>query len=751
MPTPTERAPLAYDIASLADVRALFDSDVCVAADVSLGAWRGHQVATELCTQLGVEPPQPTWPSLTGREMFLSCAELIGAGIDAEARGDAATLTAIAAAERVAAAVKSRRRTTLLVLAPRFGLALEREDRLFVDVLRDRLEAPERFVVASAEAAPAPPNDGDVPPSLTALVPGVVEPGLAVASDIEGLAAMRLVNGSLLVAPEARRDPATVARLDYDRLAVAVRSCGWLRAYAHYHGNNVFVDVPHMLGEGWQRFAEGGVGIALRLMERAATCADTKLERALADAASQGIRIAAQRVVEVAAEPTPAPTIPDDLRAFLLFARCYGLVMTGQVDRARPALIEAQALLDGPQHVLERMYLMNVAALALLKAGDHEGALDLEIEVASRIRKLRQVDWRLRYVNAVNIARLHRLRGELDESSRSYDAAFSTTFGSRSESDAIYTNFCLARLEQERGRRREAFIRWLRAALHWSASCTPDALAPRVARALTGRASLSRQGLVEEVSDALACALSESAAATGSPRLAAAVACRSDAEPHFVRADGVEKARLQQALHALGSPGWGILMVGGPGGSFEPRPSASLRLRRLVFELLVELAGVPELRDASAIVVDDRCGQEIPGAVHELTESALRMGATGLSWSGTRCALHAPARSQLEKSLEVVLGPAVENFSHTPSGVTVRFKRTLSAHKLPPQDGPLLDAARSRPSVRELAVLVERPVGPVLERLRLLESAHIVYLTCSEESCTKAGIWLPSRATSKAN
>ena len=749
-----------------------------LAADVSLRAWRGHQVATELCGQLGLEPPHQAWPSTAAPHGKLSYADLVGRGIDAEARGDEAALTALDAADRVVAAIGSGSSCTVVVVAPRYGLAWEPEDLLFIRLLARRLEpttgqlalvyadSPESSEEFSVDLSVEwvnrrvlrSPSPSVAVPGLIALIPGIVDRGveIAIAAADPGragrIASLPLPGGRFLVAPECRCHPRSVSRLDYDRLGAALPDTAWLRAYAQCLGNNAFVDAAFLTTQAWRRFAEGGGGIALRLLERAADCARDTAERAVAQFQAQGIRIAMKRSAEIVGMPDPSPAVPPELRAFLLLAKGYGLVMTGEVDRAQAPLTEAQALLEGHEDDREYLYLLNIAALGRLKSGDPEGALAIEREIATRTKSSPRPDWRLGYVNSVNIARLSRRLGDLETARDSYSEAFATTLGSRSESEAVYTNFCLARVEAERGQHHEAFLCWLRAALHWASARAPEALGRRVTAALLGESPTSPHSCVEDVSEALASSLEAAAREARLPVIGGADRfLRGDVRPvAFVRADAPRVSCAPQPLAALGKTGWGVLVAPELDGVTAAEPEATRRLRAVVAELLGGLTGASGLFESGTVIVDDRLGQEIAASPYELVETALRLRGTTLSFEpGGRLELDEQTRARLESGLHVRLGGAVDIVAETGSGITVSFKRGLDDVRLPVEHAPILRVLEDQPPVGELAArlgMVKRGASGLLSRLRLLEAARIVYLSCSEETFTTVGISWPSRA-----
>jgi len=106
-----------------------------LAADLTLGSWRSHQVARDMAAQLGFEATPQQVP--LGIDAASSYADFIGWAIDREAEGALDLHHSLCAARAVAAAATKTGTALVLILLPRFGLACERGDWAFV---RDLLE-----------------------------------------------------------------------------------------------------------------------------------------------------------------------------------------------------------------------------------------------------------------------------------------------------------------------------------------------------------------------------------------------------------------------------------------------------------------------------------------------------------------------------------------------------------------------------------------------------------------------------------
>ena len=256
--------------------------------------------------------------------------------------------------------------------------------------------------------------------------------------------------------PEQRRAPRRVLRLEYDLARLARRAFGRLaRGLRARLREQPLRRAARARGRGVGRGSvEGGVGVALRLLERAAECAGSPAQRALFHAQIQGARIAALRFEDAAAGPEPPASAPPALRGFLFQAKGWRLVMGSAAAEADAYLARARELLDDAGPVRERLYLLNISALARLKVGD-AGALSLERRIEARLAALP--------AQPVITPQVHQ-RGEpsaapppdglVGRGRAVLRARLRDHAGARSESDAVYENVCAAMVKAQRGTRR---------------------------------------------------------------------------------------------------------------------------------------------------------------------------------------------------------------------------------------------------------------------------------------------------------
>jgi hypothetical protein len=442
------------------------------------------------------------------------------------------------------------------------------------------------------------------------------------------------------------------------------------------------------------------------LMERAVGCAQTLIQRGILCSQAQAMRIGLQRFAEAAAEPDPSPALPLTLSGSLCQSKGWGLVMGETPALANRYFRRAQEALASYYGAgREYLYLLNISALGRLEAGDLDGAFLLEKEIEARAAAQPEDDWHLQYINAINLARVCRRLGDNLQAEHYYQRAFATTLGVRSESDRIYTNVCLAQMHTRQGRHSAAFFAWLRVSLHWAASSAPEALAPRVVKALLGKTPPVTNEIVESVSAELFALLRDAAGRSEIAVLTAAVPdvhYDSSSPPVFVHSGEITDQKAFAALAgAVGGPGWSVFYAT-LGVRRQFTGDNFCRLQTLVHELLCLLGPQDVLTKAHTLVVDDQYGREIPGSKHELLAACLRLGVPQFIFAGETFHYDTADYRQLEEQLRVSVGPAVAWVDRHGEGATVNFKRYLAPKLLSVEESHIVSLLETSLSLREL-------------------------------------------------
>jgi tetratricopeptide (TPR) repeat protein len=726
-----------------------------VVADLSVGAWRGHQVAREFCAQLAVKPLVAEFLAAEtmnrDQDIEIAYADVIGKFIDAEASGDRATITSLHYARQIRDVAQGATPRVFMVVIPRYGMPWEPENVLFIRLFAQALKSTRSTLalIATGEGDPEVPVDWTIAWSggaqtsrtntgddIVGLIPGVIAPDLADMFHATGLPGREnlipLANGHWLVPFERRRPPTAVPRLDFDRLGTLARSHGWLDAYAQYYGNKMYVDPWFLYAQAQQRFAEGGTGITLRLMERALAQVRVGLEWGILQAYAQGLRVASFRFADAAGIADPPTTLPADLHCFLLQCKGWGLVMIDELAHAEECFRRARELTDPESRDRrEYLYLLNISALCRMKAGELEIALGLELEIEERRKRLSPPDRRLQYVNAINIARLYRRRGQPEKAERYFRDAFATTLGARTESDAVHANVILARLSTASGKHAQAFIYWMRAGLHWAASDVPEAVGGRIVRHIIAGAPEGGASVPEAVAASLSACILSAAADSGLAevlRVLPGLVLDTGCAPTFVRAESARRtlphATIDSAVLSAG------LSVFAMREAIEPHTNGehSMRLRILLYTLLEMLAPPGFLTAIRTIVVDDSLGREMAATPEELVAACVRLDVRHVAIEGDVRSFTVDDCAKIERCLRVHVGCAVESVVFRDGCAEVSFKRYFSPTSLTVEESRLLTFVENGPTVDEIIQRCGETASQddVLQMLRRLEQKRVL-------------------------
>jgi tetratricopeptide (TPR) repeat protein len=712
----------------------------CAIADLSLGGWRPqaayHEFAAQLALPVAAASTRASFAATPHRDA-LAYADEIGASIDLECLGDRTIISALDAAGRIVAAAPSCRFETFLVLAPRRGHPWGSDNLHFIRFLLQGLKGSGRRVVLASA-------DGDHLSSAAGLAVRWLDPGAAGASaeplpagtapliglfpgliDADVFAALErlepappeshvvLASGQILVAPEYRfTDLAGDGKID--RLASAAIPADWVRAYAQCFAGPAAVDATFLGSHASSLYAAGSYDLAVKQFRRALTCCADASARAQIQGQLQGALIALLRFAEIADTPEPDADGSPLLRGLFHQGRGWACAMLNDAERARADLGRARQLLRPLLGVREYLYLMNISALADLKAGKRDQALAAELEIERALDQLARQDWHLRYINCINLARLHKSSGESEAAGRYYDRAFATSWGTRSAYDCIYENAIRARLCAQQANAGAAFMHWLRAALHWVSNAVPEALPIRTTASFLGRVAAGAD-LVEGVSAVLMRELNQAlAAGPGAPPPVTA----APMPPTFIRASQIGDAELFASARLIGQDGWSVIasaietreQFGGP---------AFRALRDLLAGLIAVAAG--ERVAVRTVIIDDILHMEMPSTLAQALDACARMRCEHVTFNGVKMVLSDTQRNDAQRHAYVRPASGLDDVTERERQTVVTFKRYLSPRLLQGDEAKILRSVGEGASVDDIAARCEKPALDVLRFARKLE------------------------------
>lgn len=666
-------------------------------ADARLGGWTPHSVATQWLGQIIGQDVTLTndAPPLAS---LMSLGDAMCAGIDEEGKGNRALLSAFSSARQLAK-ILGRRPHELILLTPPDGFSLLAETALLLGYLKELVKNVRVTMVATQptssqiECAGIDEGGGRAVArvirarSLAAAIPTVISPRTAAMFDeAEKSDLLFFHNGWAVARPEGRRDdPWLFSQADIVRLGQIGLSS--LRGFATYYSQPDACHAWQRCVEGWRLCHAGPRELAPLLMDQAVDSATTPGERDPLRAQRQALRIATSSYPAAAAESSPAPYTDKATASFIEESIGWGLVMTGQPIAAREALQRALALCSADPPGRAELLLMNIAALAELRAGDPSGAMMLEKRIEQRLAEIPDAE-ELRFVNSINQARLYRYQRDFDQAETYYERAFATTQGGRTETDHVNVELCRARLEMARGDEPAAFIHWVRAAIQWCSNDCPEALNWRVQmlvidskRRISVSSHTEAQLLVEDLAEGFLGQLRS---------LAATVGIAVDGDPRqalpFYASDAVS---LRSPPRALGGAGWSVLAA-----DVDERPRAwgpAFNALQAWLTAFIRRDVAPGIENC--FLVDRRDGADMPTNLMTTLASAVDHGAAAINFDSWHVAINPVWASHAQLARSLVLNPFV---AHVDGKTTaVRFRRYAPPFAPSSSQRELIAGARS--------------------------------------------------------
>lgn len=675
-------------------------------ADARFGTWTPHSIATQWIGQIvgqdiALKNDAPPIASL------MSLGDAMCAGIDEEGKGNRALLSAFGTARQLATLL-ARRPCGLILLAPVMGFDWLADATLFLGYLEEMV--PETRVTILTGESPVPCERGDeagaaaqdspVPRairanSLAAAIPSAMSPRtVSLFGEAEKRDLLILENGWAIAAPESRGGDAWLfSAADIARLGPL--GLGALRGFATYYSASETCGAWQCCVDAWRICHAGPRELAPMLMDQAVERAAAGGERETLRAQRQALRIATSNYPVAAAELPPEPQADPATAGFIEQTRGWGLVMIGQPAAAHAALRRALALRPVGPPARADLLLMNIAALAELRAGYPDEAMALEKQIELGLESIPGAE-ELRFVNSINQARLYRYQQDFDRARTYYEHAFTTTKGGRTETDHVNVELCLARLEMARGDNPAAFLHWVRAAMQWCANACPEALNWRVQMlvidkgwqiALTNHADA--QALVERLAGGFLNQLQQ---------LAAALDLAVDVDPNhafpFFVSDAV---RVQARPRALGGAGWSVLAATVDD---APRPSGA-RLRALWAWLTAFIHRTVLGAAGNCFLIDRRDGSDMPTDWEAVLASAVDHDAAAIDFDGRHAMIDASWAADAQQRRALGLNPFVARIEEDGERPLVHFRRYANAFTPSPSQHELIVAAQRGVSLGE--------------------------------------------------
>jgi tetratricopeptide (TPR) repeat protein len=687
--------------------------------DLSLGAWRPREAARQLAAQANLTLPAGPAPAANSNATW---AAIVGANIDNEARGPTQVHVANADAALLHTALHDGKAACVLVVwLPLFD-DLPDDNGWFLRLLGARLKASGGRLVLARRT----PGVGALP-GAACLEPHLFSAPAAAAHFYQ------LRGGQFLCCPSQR--PAAwppPSPSCFDQMASRPETPAWLRAYAACYGSSYFVQSEALSDHAWSCHAEGAMPLAMLLLQRARVCARDPVQRATILARIQGIRIASQQFADAAQEAAPAPNLPVPLRQFLRQTIGWARIMNGDTE-GLAAYFDKPA--SDPVAGREQLYAMNIHALGLARSGQSSEALDMELRIEQARRDNAIDDARLAYINHLNIARLYKLRGQLDEAERHYEAAFATNYGVRAHAESAHAGWIRASMARATGRPQNAGAWLMHAVLHWLVDPLPEAVPIRLAQAVLG----ARLPPEDERPDAMSAAMLRALLKAVDDGELACAAAGAGPAPGFVS--------MTPGLAVSHYFGWPGCSVGWRGVQPPPGPErdrAHAALAALAGQVLAGAAGTPGT--GGSVVVDDQGGRDLPRARGELLALALARGATACTWQGEQVGIGSACAQTLQRKLALRRSAALAALEQADGGLwQLRYLRHGRVHQLGTSSALLIGRLE-----REGQLCIDALNDTDIQTDNSWSDAWAsgaVDLSLSEQACIQAGISWHTNAT----
>ncbi|MBD3628758.1 hypothetical protein [Cyclobacterium sp.] len=696
----------------------------CVFSDLSLGAWKGHWVVHEICSQLAIERYDYLQPLIGVDSQGEEYASIISRLIDNESTGDQNFIIAYESCKRIISELVKQHIKCVVIISPLPGYSWERENIEFIQLLSEGLKTTScKVVLLNFGDASFPlgwqvtydfPRTDQRSPTGSFPIPGLIEGQLA--SKLQELippSSLILSRSHVVIAPSERKKETSNRSLFISRLK-PIDDASHLRVYFEIQELTNDREIGFLQWEAARRFSEGGYAIALRILEAIRKKIPDKLKLASVVSQIQNIRIALMYFSEAANEAAPQEDLPNEYKASLYQSKAWGLVMTNRAPEAEPFFELAREHLSETDYPRVYLYLLNISALNKLKNGDVDAAFEFEREIENKLAQQKDIDWHILYINSINQARLYKKIKEFELAQTYYLKAFEVNNSLRVESDLLYFNFCFAQLEELKGNNNRAFIFWLRSSLHWLSNEHPEALAPRVAQAILGSGLSSNVVSVASISIQLKNALLS--------------ICRKmnlffeAFEPNgMITFSRIERAGEHPEM-ALGTAGLGIMASSKVVRSVYNGPEY-ISLKGLTHSILCTL--LPELKNYKTVYTDSQFGNELPVSSQELLSSCIRYQVSRIIFGEKK--YHFTEKEQFEflLSSKVRICQAIASVKRGENKLIVYFKRYRRPLTLTKTEKTILENIHLYSNVRSIYEAFNKDEF-LLEVLRQMEEKRLI-------------------------
>lgn len=359
----------------------------------------------------------------------------------------------------------------------------------------------------------------------------------------------------------------------------------------------------------------------------------------------------------------------------LYFIKAYSATLSRQLDIAETYFAKCHVHADLPMTDETSLYRLNLYALFLVLKQDIATAYALEMKIQNFIEKNAIDIVGLKYVNFINIARLHKKLQQFDTALAYYEKAYNEiNEGGYTPSDYIYYNLNLGSLYEAAQQPKKAISFWMKAALYWLTSKNPYALAwrPRLIlcreKMLDILAPLSR----DKVHQFFYEKLSELVIQTEMDL--------TDAVPemfHFVLEEG--EVCQKESCYVTDS----IILYGSQNRILSAKQSftdSELKLRQLLSTLLKKVLNITD--NQRTLIIDVKHENNYPQSSGACAALAMLLDCKECYYKGERVFYDMHHFDQTLTVIQVALSKVISAISSTAEGLQLTYKRSFLNKKL---------------------------------------------------------------------
>ncbi|MBY0481558.1 MAG: hypothetical protein K2Q21_09390 [Chitinophagaceae bacterium] len=751
----------SYLCNSLLDVANIFNENEFpkdfVFADLSMGVWKANQVAKEFIEQLII--PTEVFTSSTinyGYQSqvsgsYLQFANIAGEGIDAESLGDTILNQCICYCNQMLQLLSHNKTQRIFVLIlPLENMEVYKDNEVFIYFFSALIKKTNHKLIAINRSPTSnyptinftwtnKESFIKVNSSFLSDVDDIINllPGVLNADILENKKhnLIALNNQHFLVPIEYRKLYTEITKLNFDKLANLFNTTEDVKAYALYNGNTYFIDGIFLSKYAWKQFGSGAKELAFKLLIKVYNSASNGTEKASILCQLQGLRIALWKFQEVAAAPMPGGNKILSVQRFLFMAKGWGAVMTGDLDNATICLSEATKLFSSEELASkEFMYLLNINALLLLKKDELAKAMLLEKQIENNVQINEIKDYKLRFVNAINLARLYKKNKEFTLSLQYYLKAFKTITGLKQESDFVYYNLILSNAYNDDGNSNKSFFCLLRSALNLLCTVFPKSVSKRlyVALDLPAIAQDEHRDTTEDIYNYFIKQICnhQYVVENFGQEIFNEFLDVSDT-PFFLSSYLFDK----KIEAALGVNGVSILVSDDTEESIHYKPKS--KLGTIVFKILcIVFEDMYKLKQSKSIIIDTNYGFDIPQTIDEVVQVSIKLKVDKIIWEKNEFDLTAIKNCSLLLPTNISLHPGISHIAERGNDIAVSFKRyypTLTINNS-------YTASLKKLLLGDLSLTTHEIEEISPDKLKWMQEKRIITLTYNtNEICKKAG------------